>query len=134
MKLNALGRHILAEFYECDPEILNDVEKVEIYMKRAALECGATIVNSVFHTFNPHGVSGVVVIAESHLAIHTWPEYGYAAVDVFTCGDTVDPWVATRVLQESFKAKNIKTVELNRGELENEEVLHHKPVMVDHEE
>jgi S-adenosylmethionine decarboxylase proenzyme len=134
MKLNALGRHILAEFYECDPEILNDVEKVEIYMKRAALECGATIVNSVFHTFNPHGVSGVVVIAESHLAIHTWPEYGYAAVDVFTCGDTVDPWVANRVLQESFKAKNIKTVELNRGELENEEVLHHKPVMVDHEE
>ncbi len=132
--MNALGRHILAEFYECDPEILNDVEKVEIYMKRAALECGATIVNSVFHTFNPHGVSGVVVIAESHLAIHTWPEYGYAAVDVFTCGDTVDPWVATRVLQESFRAKNIKTVELNRGELEDHKVLHHKPVMLDNQD
>lgn len=129
--MSALGRHILAEFYECDPDILNDSDLVEIHMKRAALECGATIVKSVFHTFNPHGVSGVVVIAESHLAIHTWPEYGYAAVDVFTCGDTVDPWIATRVLQESFKAKNIKTVELNRGELQNKGVLHHKPVMVD---
>jgi S-adenosylmethionine decarboxylase len=129
--LKALGRHILAEFYECDTAILNDVEKVELYMKRAALECGATIVNSVFHAFNPHGISGVVVIAESHLTIHTWPEYGYAAVDVFTCGDTVDPWIATSTLKELFKAANIKTVELKRGELKSKGVLHHKPVMID---
>jgi S-adenosylmethionine decarboxylase proenzyme len=131
--LKALGRHILAEFFECDREILNDVERVENYMKRSALECGATIVNSVFHTFNPHGVSGVVVIAESHLAIHTWPEYGYAAIDVFTCGDTVDPWIATEALKEYFKADSIKTVEMNRGELEleNDQVLHHKPVMLE---
>jgi S-adenosylmethionine decarboxylase len=126
--LNALGRHILAEFFNCDVQILNDVEKVEQYMKRAAIECGATIVNSVFHTFNPHGVSGVVVIAESHLAIHTWPEYGYAAVDVFTCGDSVDPRVATKVLQEYLGAESIKSIELNRGELKNQGVLHHKPV------
>lgn len=126
--MNALGRHILAEFFNCDVQILNDVEKVEQYMKRAAIECGATIVNSVFHTFNPHGVSGVVVIAESHLAIHTWPEYGYAAVDVFTCGDSVDPRVATKVLQEYLGAESIKSIELNRGELKNQGVLHHKPV------
>ncbi|MEJ2636097.1 MAG: adenosylmethionine decarboxylase [Calditrichia bacterium] len=131
--MKALGRHILAEFFECDTEILNDVERIENYMKRAAIECGATIVNSVFHTFNPHGVSGVVVIAESHLAIHTWPEYGYAAVDVFTCGDTVDPWIATRALKEYLKSNAIKTVELNRGELELQanQVLHHKPVMME---
>ncbi|GAB4332150.1 MAG: adenosylmethionine decarboxylase [Calditrichia bacterium] len=129
--MNALGRHILAEFYDCDREILNDTERVELYMKRAAIECGATIVSSVFHKFNPHGVSGVVVIAESHLAIHTWPEYGYAAIDVFTCGETVDPWVATKALQEYFKAGSIKTVELNRGELDGHTVLHHKPVMTD---
>ena len=128
--MKALGRHILAEFFDCDPDILNNAEQVELYMKRAALECGATIVKSVFHTFNPHGVSGVVVIAESHLAIHTWPEYRYAAVDVFTCGDTVDPWIATRALQEYFRAGSIKTVELNRGELEQYKVLHHKPVEV----
>jgi S-adenosylmethionine decarboxylase len=127
--LKALGRHILAEFFNCDPQILNDVEKVEQYMKRAAIECGATIVNSVFHIFNPHGVSGVVVIAESHLAIHTWPEYSYAAVDVFTCGDSVDPWVATRTLQEYLGAESINSIELNRGELKNQSVLHHKPVV-----
>ncbi len=129
--MKALGRHILAEFFECDREILNDVHRVEIYMKRAALECGATIVNSVFHEFNPHGVSGVVVIAESHLAIHTWPEYGYAAVDVFTCGETVDPWIAARALKEYLKAESIKTVEINRGELKKKGILHHKPVMMD---
>lgn len=90
-----------------------------------------TIVSSTFHTFNPHGVSGVVVIAESHLAIHTWPEYGYAAVDVFTCGETVDPAVATRALQEYLKAGKVTTIQLNRGELNlHDRVLQHKPMMV----
>ncbi|GAB4364892.1 MAG: adenosylmethionine decarboxylase [Calditrichia bacterium] len=128
--MKTLGRQILVEFFDCDEKILNDVGLIEFYMKKAAIECGATIVNSVFHTFNPHGISGVVVIAESHLAIHTWPEYGYAAVDVFTCGDTVDPWIATRVLEECLKAESKKTVELNRGELKGRAVLHHKPMPV----
>lgn len=128
--MKALGRHILAEFFECDTQILNDSHLIEIYMKQAAIDCNATIINSVFQTFNPHGVSGVVVIAESHLAIHTWPEYGYAAVDVFTCGDTVDPWVATRSLKELLKAQSVTTVEMKRGELKSETVLHHKPVIM----
>ncbi len=128
--MKALGRHILAEFFECDADILNDRERIVMYMKRAALESGATIVTAAFHEFNPHGVSGVVVIAESHLAIHTWPEYRYAAVDVFTCGDTVDPWVAARALQEYLKAKSVSTVEIARGELKLDGVLHHKPVEV----
>lgn len=127
--MRALGRHILAEFFDCDANILNDPQLIEAYMKRAALECGATIISSTFHAFNPHGVSGVVVIAESHLAIHTWPEYAYAAVDVFTCGEVVDPAIATNVLQEYLKAAKIKKVELARGELEVDRVLHHKPVM-----
>jgi S-adenosylmethionine decarboxylase len=130
-ELKALGRHILAEFFDCDREIINSADRVEIYMKRAAIECGATIVNSVFHAFNPHGISGVVVIAESHLAIHTWPEYGYAAVDVFTCGDTVDPWIAANTLKEYLRANSVTTVEINRGELKNQEVLHHKPLMLE---
>lgn len=129
--MKALGRHVLAEFFECDTQILNDNALIEIYMKQAAIDCKATIVNSVFHTFNPHGVSGVVVIAESHLAIHTWPEYGYAAVDVFTCGDTVDPWVATRSLQEALKAKKVTTIEMKRGAIKSDTVLHHKPVITE---
>ena len=89
-----LGQHVLAEFFECDPNTLNSLDKVEKYMVDAALECGATIVQKCFHMFNPYGVSGVVIISESHLAIHTWPELGYAAVDLFTCGDKCDPKIS----------------------------------------
>lgn len=115
MKIEQLGRHILIEFYNCDKEILNDVKKVEQYMKDAAIEAGATIVQSVFHLFNPWGVSGAVVISESHLTIHTWPEYGFAAVDLFTCGDDVDPWNAFDHLCENLKAEKTETSETARG-------------------
>ena len=84
-------------------------------MQKAARDSNATIVNSVFHRFNPHGVSGVVVIAESHLAIHTWPEYNYAAVDLFTCGSSVDPWIAFDVLRHCLEADTFKTREVKRG-------------------
>ena len=92
--MRSLGNHILVEFHGCSAEILNDVPHIETSMNAAAKEAGATIISSVFHHFSPFGVSGVVVIQESHLAIHTWPEYRYAAVDLFTCGTEVDPWVA----------------------------------------
>ena len=130
--MKALGRHILAEFFDCDENILNDAQLLEAYMKRAAIECGATIVNSTFHTFNPHGISGVIVIAESHLAIHTWPEYQYAAIDIFTCGDTIDPEAGTRALKEYLKAQKISTVEIKRGELKFDKVLQHKPIIADY--
>lgn len=115
--LNALGKHLLVEYYDCDPEVLNSTSQVEQYMNEAAVSCGATIVRSVFHTFNPIGVSGVVVISESHLAIHTWPEYGYAAVDVFTCGDTVNPRAAEARLRELLGAGNVVVREISRGTL-----------------
>ncbi|BAT70924.1 S-adenosylmethionine decarboxylase [Thermosulfidibacter takaii ABI70S6] len=125
--MKRLGRHLLVEFYGCDPDALNDVRGIEECMVRAAEEAGATVVKSVFHLFNPHGVSGVVVIAESHLAIHTWPEYGYAAVDLFTCGETVDPWIAFEHLKEKLGAENMFTMEISRGQLHNVPVLQHKP-------
>lgn len=99
-------------------------------MNDAAIKCGATVVQSAFHTFNPYGVSGVVVISESHLTIHTWPELNYAAVDVFTCGDTVDPWVACNHLKELLKSTNVDAVELNRGELKKDEVIHQNPMII----
>lgn len=113
--MNALGRHILAEIYGCDFNILNDLKKVEETMVNAALEAGAEVREFVFHKFSPQGVSGVVVISESHLAIHTWPELGYAAVDVFTCGDRVDPWDACKYLTENFKATHVDAKEVERG-------------------
>ena len=113
----SLGRHIIVEYYDCAPEALNDVVHIEKSMEGAAKDAGATIINSTFHHFSPYGVSGVVVIQESHLAIHTWPEYGYASVDLFTCGGTVDPWVSYQVLKEAFKAGHGSAIGLQRGEM-----------------
>lgn len=115
MTLNALGRHVLAEIYGCNFDALNDVSKVEDIMVNAALEAGAEVREVVFHKFSPQGVSGVVVISESHLAIHTWPELGYAAVDVFTCGDKVNPWDACNFLAEMFGANSVDAKETQRG-------------------
>lgn len=124
-KLFTLGRHLLAEFYDCEPNILNNVSLIETVMTDAARIAGATIVQQNFHHFSPYGVSGVVVIAESHLAIHTWPEYGYAAIDLFTCGESVDPTVAYDYLREHMHAKTAFYSELKRGLLnaENGEML-----------
>ena len=114
--MNALGRHVLVELYDCDPQLLNDVNHVEKSMVSAAEEAGATVINSTFHHFSPIGVSGVVVIEESHLAIHSWPEFGYAAIDVFTCGDSVDPWISYKYLEEALKAGHGSSMELLRGQ------------------
>ena len=113
--MSALGRHILAEFYGCPLETLNDPEQIKQHMVAAALEAGAEVKETVFHQFSPQGVSGVVVISESHLAIHTWPEFGYAAVDIFTCGQTVDPWVSCNYLKYTFSAQNMSAREIKRG-------------------
>ena len=115
--MEALGRHILVEFFNCAPRALNDVPTIEASMVDAAGKAGATILNSEFHHFSPYGVSGVVIIQESHLAIHTWPEYQYAAADLFTCGDEVDPWLAFDNLKESLDSKNYSVLELHRGPL-----------------
>jgi len=115
--LNSLGRHILVEFLGCNSDTLNDVSIIEKGMVDAAKNAGATVINSTFHHFSPWGVSGVVVIQESHLAIHTWPEYQYAAVDLFTCGDTVDPWVSFDHLKRVFGATNHSALEMYRGNI-----------------
>ena len=112
----SLGRQIVAEYYDCNPEILNDVAKIETCMLDAAREAEATVINSTFHHFSPFGVSGVVVIQESHLAIHTWPENGYAAVDIFTCGDAVDPWISYKFLEAAFEADYASAIEMLRGQ------------------
>lgn len=115
MNLSALGRHVLIEYFNCDKEKLQDTKLVEELMNEAARRSGATIVESVFHTFNPYGVSGAVIISESHLTIHTWPEYGYASVDVYTCGDTVDPWLGFKYLEEELGATQSESIEVPRG-------------------
>jgi S-adenosylmethionine decarboxylase proenzyme len=113
--LNALGRHLLIELQDCNKEVLNDLSFLRDAMITAAIDCGATVLGESFHHFSPQGVSGVVIIAESHLSIHTWPEYGYAAVDVFTCGTSVEPKKAAEVLIEKLGAKSHSLMEISRG-------------------
>lgn len=113
--MEALGRQILVEFYDCDSDKINDVSFVESAFLEATRKSKATIISHNFHKFSPHGISGVVVIAESHVTIHSWPEYNYAAVDIFTCGDTIDPWIIQEYLKEAFESKNISSMEMKRG-------------------
>ena len=110
-----LGTHIVAEFFQSDFDALNDNKKLEKAMEQAATEAGATILSSHSHFFEPHGVSAVVIIQESNLCIHTWPEFGYAAADFFTCGDTVNPWKSFEYLKEFLKCKKVNTMEIMRG-------------------
>ena len=113
--MHALGRHVLLELYDCDAEVLKDLEKVREEMVEAARRAQATIVTVTFHEFNPFGISGVVVISTSHLSVHTWPEYRYAAVDIFSCGEVVQPQAAIDHLTQVFGAERISVVELQRG-------------------
>ena len=113
--MNALGRQILVDLYGCDAALLDDAEYLEECLKEAARNAGATLVDSTFHRFSPHGVTGVLTIQESHLTIHTWPEHGFAAVDLFTCGEEIDPWRACEAIKSALKAGCDTAVELHRG-------------------
>jgi S-adenosylmethionine decarboxylase proenzyme len=117
--LNALGRHLLLELKTCNEEVLDDVDFLKDCLNEAAIQSGATVVGESFYHFSPSGVSGVVNIAESHIAIHTWPEYQYAAVDVFTCGCSVDPEKAARLITERLGAQSHSLIELRRGLMED---------------
>lgn len=115
--MKGLGRHVLAEVYGCEFDVLNDLDRIREVMVNAALSAGAEVIETTFHRFSPQGISGVVVISESHLAIHTWPELGYAALDVCTCGSDVDPWVAMEAIIEEFGATSVTATEVKRGVL-----------------
>jgi len=113
---------------DCNREVLNDLRAVRDAMVGAALAAKATVVEVAFHEFSPFGISGMVIIAESHLSIHTWPEYGYAAVDVFTCGELIKTEDAAMYLIEAFGCKDPSMVEMKRGLLALDGArLPHKP-------
>ena len=113
--MKALGQHLILELYGCSAETLSSVADVQDAMIKGARAAGATIIDSIFHHFEPYGVSGVVVIAESHFAIHTWPEHNFASVDLFTCGDKTRPWEAFKTVKKLFKATHFSVMKLERG-------------------
>lgn len=116
--MEALGRHVLLELRDCNAAKLDDLPLVRETMLNAAVETGATVVGEIFHQFSPQGVTGVVAIAESHLCIHTWPEHGYAAVDIFTCGVAFDPTEAARLIIERLESASPEITEVIRGVLD----------------
>ena len=99
-----VGKHCILELYECDSSRLNDEAFLRDTITDAAKRAGATLLNLITHRFEPQGVTGLALLAESHISIHTWPEAGYAAVDVFTCGDHTMPERACQVLREELGA------------------------------
>lgn len=118
---------MLLEIKDCNRDTLNDLERLQGILVKAAGEAGATVVEKAFHQFNPHGVSGVVIIAESHLFIHTWPEHGFAAVDIFTCGTSLRADKAAEWLAKELGSNNYSIIELRRGVLPGIEEHPHQP-------
>ena len=126
--MKSLGKHLIIELFQCDSTLLNDVKILEHHLLAAVQLSGATVIHPFFHQFSPHGITGVVVVAESHFALHTWPEYGYCAVDIFTCGDTVNGHVALDYLKDNLGAANASVMEIKRGVLDlPQSEIRHKP-------
>ncbi|WP_208592273.1 adenosylmethionine decarboxylase [Gracilibacillus suaedae] len=113
--MDTMGRHVIAELWECNIDMLNNMELLERTFVNAALKAGAEVREVAFHKFAPFGVSGVVIISESHLTIHSFPEHGYASIDVYTCGDIIDPNVAVAYIEEQLEAKSAEKMEVPRG-------------------
>ena len=112
--METIGRHVISELWGCDLTILNNVNQIEQIFVDAALRSGAEVREVTFHKFAPQGVSGVVIISESHLTIHSFPEHSYASIDVYTCGD-LDPIVAVEYIAEALNARKREHIEIPRG-------------------
>ncbi|AEF95931.1 adenosylmethionine decarboxylase [Methanotorris igneus] len=110
-----LGKHLILELWGCDPKALDDQEGIEKMLVDSVNACGATLICIKTHKFSPQGVTGVAVLAESHISIHTWPELGYAAIDVFTCGSHVEPANALKPIREFLKPKHLEVLDVKRG-------------------
>lgn len=99
-----VGTHCILEVYGCPAEALNDAERIQQALRDAARVAESTLLDEVCHQFQPHGVTALALLAESHISVHTWPETGYAAIDVFTCGEHTKPEKACVYLVEALQA------------------------------
>lgn len=113
--METLGRHVLLDLFDCALDAINNLETARSVLVEAARRAQATIVDVIFHKFNPVGLSVIVMIAESHLSIHTWPEHRYAAVDIFSCGENMQVEVAAAYIVEQFKPGRTSIIEVKRG-------------------
>ncbi len=110
-----VGWHILAEFYDVNPDLLKNVSSVRRVLEKAVEDAKLTPIRSHYHQFEPHGVTGFVLLEESHISIHTWPEHGYLALDVFTCSSEEQTWEAFEALKREFKPGKVVHFYKERG-------------------
>ena len=122
-----IGRHCILELYQCDPAKLNDEAFIRTTLTTSAKVAGATLINLITHSFKPQGVTGLALLAESHISIHTWPEIGYAAIDVFTCGDHTMPEKACKLLSKDFLAKHVSFKNIAREIPSGIQTLYREP-------
>lgn len=113
--MNVLGLHLLLELKECNAQLLDNLDYVRASLLRAADDLGVHVIGESFHQFTPQGVTGILSIAESHISIHTWPEFRYAAADIFTCGSSFRPSDAADILIRQFESKDPMITEVRRG-------------------
>lgn len=113
-----LGIHLIADFFECDSSVINSIESVEKILTESVIISGATIVKPFFHRFSPQGISGIIVVAESHFSIHTWPEHSAAAVDIFSCGE-FNYIAALKFIKEQIKSASNSIVQIVRNSTED---------------
>ena len=112
--MEKMGTHLVVDAWQSPAELLNDPEKIRAAMIEAIAAGEATLIDLCVHQFSPQGVTATATLAESHIAIHTWPEYGYFAADLFFCGRG-KPSVAMEVLQKALQAKEVKMQQIERG-------------------
>ncbi|MCP2520613.1 adenosylmethionine decarboxylase [Candidatus Aminicenantes bacterium AC-335-A11] len=122
---SSIGHHYIVEASGCDPKIIGCIEKMQQILVKAAEKAGAQVWSISFNRFPPNGVSGVIVISESHISTHTWPELGYVALDIYTCGDHVDPEKAVEYAVQEFKASVSHITEITRGIDEGDKIFYH---------
>ena len=113
--MHAIGRHIILEMWGCSN--LNSLESAEDALREMVVALDVHLLDLKVYPFSPVGVTGVAIVSESHLVIHTWPEFGYAAVDVFTCGARSEPEAAVSVLRGHFEPDRVQAMEMTRGQL-----------------
>ena len=110
-----IGKHVIIDMVGCPFEVLNDKGLLEKLLTESALSAGCTILSVTFHTFEPQGVTGVVIVSESHYSIHTYPELNYVAIDAFTCGSHIKPFKALKNLVKTLCPTKYKVKIINRG-------------------
>lgn len=113
--MSTIGSHFILEMYDCPAEVIDDLATVREAVRQAAIEARSTLLQLSAHRFQPQGVTALGLLAESHLSVHTWPELGYAAADVFTCGEQAEPRSACEYLARALRAGRHEIREIPRG-------------------